>query len=58
MDILNLILIYVVVVLSWLVSALAFIVRVLANCLLDIHLFLEWCMFQLFKAVESIYPDD
>lgn len=58
MDILKLILAYVIAALSWIVGGVAFIVRILAYGLLEIHLFLEWCMFQLVKAVETIYPDE
>jgi len=47
-----------IVMVSWIVSGVAFIVRILAHCLLDIHLFLEWCMYQLIKGVETLYPKD
>jgi len=58
MELLKIILIYIIAALTWIVGGVAFIVRVFAYGLLEMHLFLEWCMFQLVKAVETIYPDE
>lgn len=58
MELLKIILIYIIAALTWVVGGVAFIVRVFAYGLLEMHLFLEWCMFQLVKAVETIYPDE
>ena len=58
MDVFKLISAMLIVMVSWIVSGVAFIVRILAHCLLDIHLFLEWCMYQLVKGVETLYPKD
>jgi len=58
MELLKIILIYIIAALTWIVGGVAFIVRMFAYGFLEMHLFLEWCMFQLVKAVETIYPDE
>ena len=58
MEYLKIILTYIIAALTWIVGGVAFIVRMFAYGLLEMHLFLEWCMFQLVKVVETIYPDE
>jgi len=58
MWILKLILTYTIAALCCIIGVIARIIRLLASGLLEMHLFLEWCMFQLVKLVETIYPDE
>jgi hypothetical protein len=50
----NYLLCVIIVGFSYIVSGLAFIVELIARACLDIHLFLEWCMFKLVKLLDSI----
>jgi len=47
-----------VVLIGYILSAIAFIIRICALGLLEMHLFLEWCMFKLVKLVDKVDPLD
>jgi hypothetical protein len=51
---LNYLLCVIIVGFSYIISGAAFVVELIARGCLEIHLFLEWCMFKIVQLLESI----
>lgn len=58
MEILNYLAALIIVGLSYIISGIAFVIRMLAVGLLEMHLFLEWCMGKLVDIVDKLRIDD
>ena len=58
MEIINYIAVLIIVGLSYIISSIAFVIRMLAAGLLEMHLFLEWCMGKLVDVVDKLRIDD
>jgi len=54
MLVINFIITLLIVALSYVISAIAFVIRIAAVGLLEMHLFLEWCMCKLVDVVDKI----